>query len=223
MANRRIQSTPLSPTSSGLSGLYILIFLAGCTSSSFIAPQPPPETKSKPAPANLELLRNTRDLGEEYGYPAGVTTQVIRWYDNEIEWTIRLARRGYAYAGLSLRKSFDFSKFTSETVMSFRFKPASMASYVSIGLVDGDISTNHVLVDIPLADLVTDTGEGWATVRIPLTRFGSEGLPVAGPGEAPHVAGRMPFDWSDVKEVRFSSLGSVPRQEMIVTDLRFKR
>jgi hypothetical protein len=203
--------------------LPVALALAGCRSSTFTPPQTPPDPLSKPAPEDLELLRSTRDLGEEYSYPPGVTTQTLRWYEDIIEWSLRLARRGYAYGGISLRKPYDFSKHKSETVMSFEFTPASMAPYVSIGLVDGDIAKNHVLVDIPLSELVQETGDGTVRVRIPLDRFGNEGLPVAGPGEAPHVAGRMPFDWSDVREIRISSLGSLPARGIIVREMRFRR
>jgi hypothetical protein len=215
VANRLIHPAWLSVTAG--------LLAAGCTSSSFTPPPSDAQLRASPAPANFALLASPQALREDYVYPPGLSTQTLRWQGHEMEWRMRLAHRRYAYAGIVLRHPADFTAHKDATALFFRMKPASMAEYLSIGLVDGNAATNHVLLDLPLAAWTDARGDGWAKFRIPLNAFGNEGLPVAGPGEAPHAAGRAPFDWADFREIRFSTIGTIPREEVVITDLRFKR
>ena len=185
-------------------------------------PQPPPEPKSTPAPTDLAVLLTTRELREDYAYPPDGTRQIIRWQGNIPSWTIFFSSRRYSYAGIVMRKPYDFTGVKDPSYLTFRVNPGHRPNYLPIGLVDGDITPGHVLVDIPLVSGPALTEEGARTFRVPLKDFGESGLPVSADDKAAS-SDRQPFDWSDVREIRFSTFGKLPREGIVITEIHFKR
>jgi hypothetical protein len=199
-----------------------LVFASCTSSSSFTPPQPPPEPKSKPAPEDIDVLTSPRDLREDYVYPPDGTRQIIRWQKTHATWTIQFSSRRYSYADIVMRKPYDFTGVKDKSYLTFSLEPAHMANYLSVGLVDGDITPGHILVDIPLVRGPAVTDKDARTFRVPLPDFGNAGLPVT-TGEGVTSTDRQPFDWTDVREIRFSTFGKLPRDGIVIRDVHFKR
>ncbi len=197
--------------------------IVSCNSPhTFIPPQPPPEPKSKPAPPDIDVFRTPRELREDYVYPPDGTRQIIRWQNDVPSWTIYFSSRRYSYAAIVMRKPYDFTGVQKQSYLTFRMNPGHMANYLSVGLVDGDITPGHILVDIPLVRGPAVTEEGARTFRVPLPDFGETGLPVSADDKIASTD-RQPFDWSDVREIRFSTFGKLPRDGVVITEVHFRR
>ncbi|MFH0909719.1 MAG: hypothetical protein V1929_13245 [bacterium] len=194
----------------------------GACNSTFKPPQSPPELESRPAPPDINVFATPHELREDYVYPPDGTRQIIRWTDREEAWIIYFSSRRYSYAGIVMKKPYDFTRVKDDSYLTFRVKPAYMANYLSVGLVDGDIASGHVLADVPLVRGPALTVDGERTFRVPLPDFGDTGFAVTTATE-PSVADRLPFDWSDVREIRFSTFGKIPRKGIVITDVHFRR
>jgi len=204
--------------------LFIASFaLVSCNSpSTFTPPQPAPEPKSRPAPPDIDVLVTPRELREDYAYPPDGTRQIIRWEGTYPSWTIYFSSRRYSYADIVMRKPYDFTGVKDQSYLTFRVNPGNMANYLSVGLVDGDITPGHILVDVPLVRGPALTESGARTFRVPLKDFGESGLPVSA-DENIATTDRQPFDWSDVREIRFSTFGKLPREGIVITEIHFRR
>ena len=216
-----MRSTPVKPLARHFLCAAALA-LASCQSSSFTPPQPLPEAKSKPAPPDIDVFANPHELREDYAYPPDGTRQIIRWASNTGSWIIYFSNRRYSYAGIVLHKPYNFTGVKDASYFTFRVKPAYMANYLSVGLVDGDITPGHVLADVPLVRGPAITEKDGQTFRIPLADFGDYGFAVTTP-DAAAGATRAPFDWSDVREIRFSTFGKLPREGIAITEVHFRR
>lgn len=188
------------------------------------AAQPPPRvTRLAPFPKRIPLLSNPRELRHDYVYPAIFMRQKLVWTDVEMEWRMRFPSRRYAYAGVVLREVVDLADARDRARLSFRIKPAELASYLSIALVDDQTNSTPVMTDLWLMDAGTYAGDDWVTVEIAMTAFPSDGVPVSVNGVAPSVE-RRPFDWSAIRELRFvSGGGRLPPDEITVKSLRIIR
>ncbi len=194
------------------------LFAFGCT------PQPkisPPQPRSEPAPDRIIFLQNPKALKIDYVYPETLTRQKFQWQNNELEWHIEFYGHRYAYAGCIIRRPFDFTGVKDDTKLKFKLKPAWMAKHLSVALLDSDNRPGRIAVDVSLASRANEDDEGTESIDIPLSEFRAKGVPVAdGTNDAESID--TTFDWTDVREIRFSAI-NVPRRTVIISDLRFVR
>jgi hypothetical protein len=189
----------------------VLIGAAGCES---------PEAR---APGRLlhphrSLLGVPRVMLDDYTYPAASVRQEFVWgADKEPEWKIHVEAAGYAYAGILLRHPVDLSKDLRTHDLTFYLQPAGCASNLSIALVDGDAVSPRVLLDRALTTAEMDVKRKAAVVRFPLAGFDREGASLSGDGST------APFDWSDIREIRFIVHDAPKRLDLLIKHLRVQR
>ena len=177
-----------------------------------------------PAPAKILLLENPRRMHEAYTHPANVTKQAFYWKEKEAEWRFKLPTRGYGHAGFRFARPHNFLPERRHYSLIFEMEPAFMTRYLWIGLVDGDDQAPALMTDLPISTHVTSNKRsGKMEVRIPLGHFPDKGIPVT-MNEAVERADEQPFDWYDVREIRFiHNGGRLPSREVIITNLRIVR
>ncbi len=208
--------------------------LAGCITRDVASPAK--KDASFSASANLApfvirripLLNNPMDVRNDYVYPNYYTRQRLSWTETENIWHMTFPSRRYAYAGVELRHKVDVANRRELTRLSFRMRPARLAPFLSIALVDQPTNqTARAMTDYWLQDAGVFEGAGWVNIEIALTSFPEEALPVVDVNDATSLlisSPRRPFDWASVSEVRFvSGGGRIPNQEIIVKNLCFRR
>jgi len=210
-----------------LPGLAVgVLFMAGCQSSPSRSDSVTSEIAAirKPAPPRIMLIETPKAMLEDYSYPANATKQVYYWKDTDAEWRFKMPTRGYAHAGFKFLHSYNLLPQRDRYEVIFQIEPVMMTRYLWIGLVDGDDQPPRRMVDVPLADYVPDTRKsGKIEVRIPLRNFPNFGIPVS-PEESAEREDEGPFDWQDVRELRFTHNGGrLPAREVIITNLRITR
>lgn len=211
----------------GLAAGFLLAAAAAvvvsCEATRAAAPEPPRVTTLAPFPKRIPLLNNPRELRHDYVYPPAFMRQKLVWTDVEMEWRMRFPSRRYAYAGVVLRDTVDVAGARERARLSFRIRPAQLASYLAIALVDSQTNSTPVMTDLWLMDAGTYAGDDWVTIDIAMTAFPSDGVPVSVDGAADTVE-RRPFDWSSIRELRFvSGGGRLPPDEITVKNLRIIR
>ena len=177
---------------------------------------------------NILLIRSPLDVRSDYVYPPYFMRQKLSWTDSQSQWFMTFPSRRYAYAGIELKKKVDVTKQRDQTKLSFRMRPARLAQFLSIALVDRPTNqAARAMTDYWIKEAGPFEGEGWAKIEIALTNFSDEALPVVDAENAnPDVltAPRRSFDWTAISEIRFvSGSGRIPNQEIIVKELCFQR
>lgn len=171
----------------------------------------------------IPLFTHPKDIREDYVYPPVYTQQRLIWGDPDMEWRMRFPTRRYAYAGIALRQPLDLSLDRPRARLIFRFRPAHLAPFLSVALVDSGARELPVMTDYWLQDVGALTGDDWVTIEIALASFPAEGVAVGPIGSAVDEKPRV-FDWAAVREIRFvSGGGRVPNQEIIVKQMRIQR
>jgi hypothetical protein len=204
-----------------------LFLAAGC--SLYGPRQPPPETwiegVRKPAPAKLLLIETPKVVREAHSHPVGETRHAFFWAGQQAEWRFRLPGRGYGHAGFRFYRAHNVKPYLATTELRFTLRPASMARYLWVGLIDGDDEPPQVLVDLPLSDVIPlASGDGEIDVRIPLTRFPEFGQRVVVDTDMDPSFTPFPFDWQDVLHIRFlHNGGRMPERDVSITNLRLVR
>jgi hypothetical protein len=158
----------------------------------------------------------------DYTHPPGQVHQKFRWNDRRCDWLLRFGSASYGYAGFVFRTPQSFSAPRDRIWLYFEIKPARAAARLSVALVDGEAAPPPVLIDCPLAGQFRETHGGFATLRIPLNRFPDAGLPAAADTDQANPA-LQPFDWTDVREIRFIFAGDQPPAEFLICNLHFRK
>ncbi len=184
---------------------------------------PPPNPR---APRRIAILANPRLLKSEILHPAGITHQRILWDGTGMEWRARFPARRYAYAGFALKEPVDVAGFRADLRLVFRLRPARLAPFLSIALLDRPTNAVPTLSDVWLMDHTLSDGDGWTTVSIPLADFpvgtlaGDESLEQL---VTPRALQRE-LDWSAIREFRLISAGGrIPSAEIAIRELRIQR
>ena len=214
-----------------LSGILLgLLLVAGC------AQAPPRQTfdpsidhlPRAPAPPVLHLMTTPRDMREDYSHPPDLVYRAVRWDETGPKWTFRFPPRRYAYTGFVFFYSRNLRDYREQTDLVFDLAPAFMARHLWVGLIDGIDEPDRVMVERPVVhpSAPNPSGQKAMTFRIPLTDFSSQGVAVHR-GEASLEDTReltQPFNWYDVREIRFTSPGGrIPGRDIEITNLRFER
>ncbi len=185
-----------------------------------------PASPARVAPLSVRripLFGHPKEIGEDYVYPPVFTQQRLLWGDDGMEWHMRFPTRRYSYAGVALRRPLDLSLDRPRARLVFKIKPASLAPFLSVALIDSRAEALPVMTDYWLQDVGALSGDDWATIEIALASFPGEGVAVGPAGSALEAQPRA-FDWSALREIRFvSGGGRVPSQEIIVKQVRIQR
>ncbi|MCP5488425.1 MAG: hypothetical protein H7A43_07225 [Verrucomicrobia bacterium] len=203
---------------------WVVLVLAGCVSphrTSFEPEQPP--TTRPPARKIEPLIETPKLMREDYRQPRDGTRQKFYWEGEEAEWRIHFPASRYAHAGfrfyypLNLRENFD------RYALVFEMKPAAMAKYLWVGLVDGSEDERLVMVEYPLAnDPGAQQGLEWGEFCIPLSAFGKEGERLSDDNPDGLRTEKTAFDWQDVQDIRFVVYGGKrPNRAIAIKHLRF--
>ena len=219
-----------------LAGLALLLATAlgvGCaapeTSMPSISLRPYSANKSAPRSTSprIPLMSTPADIRNDYVYPMTFMRHKLVWTGGETLWHMTFPSRRYAYGGIELRHRINLAEERETTRLVFRMRPARLAPFLSVALVDQPTNRNdRAMTDFWMQDLGPLEGDDWVNVEIDLTKFPSEALPVAdGLQLEPDTDStkRRPFDWTSVREVRFvSGGGRIPNQEIIIKNLRIQ-
>ena len=168
------------------------------------------------------------DVRSDYVYPPYYTRQKLAWEDKEACWFMTFPARRYAYAGIEFKRIVDLQERRDFTRLTFRLRPARLAPFLSVALVDRPSNqTIRAMTDFWIKDAGDFSGEGWAEVEIALTHFPEDALPLAdestGSVQPPSNLSRS-FDWSSVSGIRFvSGGGRIPSEQIMVKNLYFQR
>lgn len=174
-------------------------------------------------PRRVNLIASPKDIRSDVAYPPIYMRQKLSWSDQDMEWRMQFPSRRYAYGGVTFRHPLDLSTNREQTRLVFRVRPASLASFLSVALVDNPSNTPPVMIDVWLLDALPPAGDGWATVEIALTAFPSQGIPVMVGNDLNFDVARA-FDWSRVRELRFvSNGGRIPSEEIVIKHVRLQR
>ena len=178
-------------------------------------------------PRKIILLESPRHLQTESVYPPMMTRQKLVWGGDGMEWHMRFPSRRYAYATFVLKRPIDLASYRNEMRLVFRIRPARLAGFLSIALLDRPTSGAPALSDVWLLDVAPPSGDGWTTVSIPLSAFPAGTLADAMAAESDMAvpAGiHRDLDWSRIQEIRFVSQGGrIPSEDILVRDLRIQR
>ena len=176
----------------------------------------------------IPLMNSPLDIRRDYVYPPYYMRQKLSWSDKKGTWFMTFPSRRYAYAGFEFKRLVDLSDRPELTRLSFSIRPAKLAQFLSVALLD--MPTNQsvrAITDYWLKDAGTFEGEDWAKIEVTLTNFPSEALPVVEEAnDDPDILAspRRLFDWTAVREIRFvSGGGRIPNQEIQIRDLCFQR
>ena len=154
--------------------------------------------------------------------------QKLAWTDGDSLWRMTFPTRRYSFGGIQLQRAVNIEADQSTARLAFHIRPAHMAAYLSVALVDHPSNqTTRAMTDCPLRAAGSFGGDGWALVEIPLRKFPSDGMLIAegteGPIEVVDTPGRS-FDWAAIKEIRFlNEGGEIPVQEVVIKNIRFVR
>ena len=206
-----------------MGGLLLAVLAAGCVTDGSMRAQP---VKAIQGPVVLHrgtsILREPRQLGRDYAYPARMTKQVFSWENNgEAEWKVTLEPSRYAFAGFTFRRPYDFASNRERFGIKFRMRPAGVADHLAICLLDGKQKEPQVLVELPLTPFRTTRRGDWDYFLVRLDAFDAPGRIVTAltPEGEPYG---QPIDWSDISEIRISSLASKrPVTEVTIRQLKF--
>ncbi len=177
----------------------------------------------------IPLMNSPKDVRQDYVYPMTFMRQKLVWSQAESLWHMTFPTRRYAYAGIELRKPVDLAAERDYTRLSFRMRPARLAPFLSVALLDGSAqpSSPQAMTDFWLQEHGTFSGDGWVTVEIALTNFPNQATTLIEDSVNPmnlEDPPRRPFNWASIQEVRFvSGGGRIPSQEIVVKNLRFLR
>lgn len=176
----------------------------------------------------IPLMNTPKDIRSDYVYPMTFMRQKLVWSEAESLWHMTFPSRRYAYGGIELRRPVDLAKTREYTRLAFRMRPARLAPFLSVALLDNPADqASRAMTDFWLHEYGSFEGDGWVAVEIALTNFPNLALTlVEGALNPLDMADppRRPFDWSHIKEVRFvSGGGRIPSQEIVVKNLRFLR
>ena len=217
-------------------GLLVCCILSACSSvppewnplydppvpsSASLVPPPNPRV-----PRRIAILTNPRHLKSEAIHPAGITRQRILWDGDGMEWRMRFPARRYAYAGFAIKEPVDLAEFRADLRLVFRLRPARLAPFLSVALLDRPENTTPALSDIWLMDFAATTGDGWTTVSIPLAEFPAGVLAGEEPAADLAVGGALhrELNWATIQEFRLISTGGrIPADEIVIRDLRIQR
>ncbi|HMP75704.1 MAG TPA: hypothetical protein PKE12_05335 [Kiritimatiellia bacterium] len=193
-------------------------------SSASLTPPPNPST-----PRRINVLDSPRLLHIDEVYPPFLTRQKLRWDGDGLDWRLRFPSRRYAYAGFTLRRPIDVASHRADMRIVFKIRPARIASFLSIGLMDQPDGAPSALSDVWLLHHAPPAGDGWTTVSIPLSLFpaGAITREHAGDGApaAPQEQGlHRELDWSRIQALRIISPGGrIPADEITIREIRFQR
>lgn len=190
-------------------------------SSASLTPLPNPRI-----PRRIAILDNPRSLKTESVHPPGLTRQRILWDGEGLEWRMRFPARRYAYTRVALKEPLNVANYRNQLRLVFRLRPARLAPFLSIGLVDSPETGAPALSDVWLMDYASPVGNEWTTVSIPLSQFptGTLAGEATAPPSVPEEALHRELDWTRVREFRFISTGGrIPAEEIVVRDLRIQR
>lgn len=200
---------------------------AGCAAPRDAASVDKDPALRKPAEPIERLIETPKRMREDYRQPREGTRQKFLWDERDAEWRIHFPANRYAHAGFVFYYPLNLKDQLKQYELVFEMKPAAMARFLWVGLVDGEDDAMRVLVEHPLAgDGEGDPNLSWGEFRIPLTVFGDQGerLPADEAELAEQGGGRAAFDWNDVREIRFVVYGgSRPNRAVAIRDLRFDR
>lgn len=176
----------------------------------------------------IPLMGTPKDIRQDYVYPDFFMRQKLVWAEAESLWHMTFPSRRYAYGGIELRQPVDLTGSREYTRLAFRLRPARLAPFLSVALLDGPAGqAGRAMTDFWLNEYGTFEGDGWVAVEIALTNFPSQALTLMEDALNPLELTdppRRPFDWSHIREVRFvSGGGRIPSQEIVVKNLRFLR
>lgn len=206
--------------------LLLAVVIAGAAASCRHREPVPPTMPGERAQAarKVPLIESPRHMREDTVYPPGKTRQAFHWQDHKAEWRFRLPAQGFAYAGFRFLTPHNLGYALDAYALTFTIRPAGRARHLWLGLVDGDDARPNVYVEVPLDRYLGDArSRAEVKVRIPLRDFPLTGHPVLGEDGYEH-SDPAPFDWRDVREIRFTHpSGRMPAGDVVVTDLMFRR
>jgi hypothetical protein len=179
---------------------------AGLTSSAVV-----PLTR---APTGEIRWLTTHAILEDFTFPPEECRQKFVVMGEDLVWHVDFPAATYSFGAISFRKSSDFSIARERLRLLLRIRPATAASMLRAGLVDG----HGVLVDVPASRSERNDGD-WETIDIPLTSFPARGIVTAG-GAATQMA---IFDWSAVREFRLISDGRLHDAHVVAGQLRISK
>jgi hypothetical protein len=125
-----------------------------------------------------------------------------------------------------LTEPLDLAEFRANLRLVFRLRPARLAAFLSVAVLDHPADATPALSDVWLLDYAPPAGDGWTTVSIPLSAFPAGIL--AGSETAEQLAAndalQRELDWKSIREFRLISTGGrIPSDEIAVRDLRIQR
>lgn len=206
-------------------GLAWAVFaLVGCTSPRHtpFEPEQPPTTRP-PARKIEPLIETPKLMREDYRQPRDGTRQKFYWEGEEAEWRIHFPASRYAHAGFRFYYALNLKENFDRYALVFEMKPAAMAKYLWVGLVDGEEDELQVMVEYPLANHSgAEQGLEWGEFRIPLTAFGKQGERLSDNDPDGVHTEKSAFDWQDVQDIRFVVYGGKrPNRAIAIKNLRF--
>ena len=187
---------------------------------------PPPNPNS---PRRINILDTPRLLHIDEVYPPFLTRQKLRWDGEGLDWRLRFPSRRYAYAGFTLRRPIDVRSHRTQLRLAFKLRPARLASFLSVALLDRPLEGPAALADVWLLDYAPPAGDGWTTVSIPLTAFPTATLAESTQTNEPGIRAEpdslhRELDWSRIQGVRIISPGGrIPADEITIRDIRIQR
>jgi hypothetical protein len=207
----------------------VLLLLAALVAGGCAGPPAQPTTSGTyKLPTRYRVLATPKDLRDDYVYPPSQTRHVLRWEEDDLDWSISFPGSGYAYAGLVLRRPLDMQSTWNQTELALNIQPASMAPFLSVALIDGSTNRSRVMLECPLSPEPADGRQGVAAkpapgqkpqvIRLPLSLFGTSGIGLDDGGRAP-----LEFDWSCVREIRIIAYGDRPGRSVSIQYLRFEK
>ncbi len=175
----------------------------------------------------IPLANSPREVRKDFVYPMPDMRQKLGWIGSDTLWRMTFPGRMYAFGAVELTRPVNLATERDKARLVFQVRPAHMAFYLSIGLVDKPSGLpTRAMTDFALQQAGTFEGDDWATVEIPLARFPADGMTIADETEgaaAVDVAAR-PFDWSSIKELRFiHEGGQLPHEEVFIKNPRITR
>ena len=142
-----------------------------------------------------DILFSPSMLKQEYCFPESAMRQIFKWGNFGHEWTLHVQNPDIEYAGFYIREPFELADIVDDTVLYFKFRPASAASQLSVVLIEGDDHARVHRAD-SLAAYQTDIDHhGWASFKIQLSDFR--------PLEDRMFTQTGTFNWDDVQQIRF--------------------